>query len=77
MAQEVRLPKLSPSMQEGIVVEWLVREGDTVEAGQPLVQIESDKAVLDVESPTGGRLVRVAQPKGSRVPVGEVLALIE
>jgi pyruvate dehydrogenase E2 component (dihydrolipoamide acetyltransferase) len=74
---EVRLPKLSPSMKEGIVVQWLVHEGDAVSSGQPLVQIESDKAVIDIEAPAAGRLVRVVQPVGSRVPVGQLLAVIE
>ncbi len=77
MPHEVRLPKLSPSMKEGIVVQWLVREGEPVQAGEPLVQVESDKAVVDIEAPAAGRLARVAQPVGSRVPVGQVLAVIE
>ena len=77
MAQEVRLPRLSPEMQKGIVVQWLAREGQTVAVGDPLVQIESDKALLDLESPASGRLARIVQPKGRTVAVGELLAVIE
>jgi pyruvate/2-oxoglutarate dehydrogenase complex dihydrolipoamide acyltransferase (E2) component len=74
---EVRLPRLSPGMQQGIIVQWLVAAGETVTIGQPLVQVESDKALLDVEAPAAGRLARIAQPKGSKVPVGALLAVID
>jgi len=54
-----------------------VAAGETVTIGQPLVQVESDKALLDVEAPAAGRLARIAQPKGSKVPVGALLAVID
>lgn len=77
MAQEVRLAKLGPSMKEGLIVAWLKKEGDRVTQGEPLFQVETDKAVTEVEAPVSGVLVRVAQGEGARVPVGEVVAVIE
>lgn len=77
MAQEVRLAKLGPSMKEGLIVAWLKAEGDRVAQGEPLFQVETDKAVTEVEAPASGVLARIAQPQGARVPVGEVVAVIE
>ncbi len=77
MAQEVRLAKLSPSMKEGLMVAWLKREGEHVSPGEPLFQVETDKAVTEVEAPFGGVLARIVQAEGARVPVGEVVAIIE
>lgn len=73
---EMRLHKMSPSMTEGIVVEWLAREGDVVREGEPILQVETDKAVVDVPAAAGGVLQRIAVKKGERVPVGTVLAVI-
>ena len=77
MAQEVRLPKAGASMEVGTIVEWLKREGDVVKKGEPLFQMETDKAVTEVESPAGGVLKSILHGKGDKVPVGEVVALIE
>ncbi len=77
MSVELRMPLLNPGMEKGIVVAWLASVGQAVARGEPLVQVESDKAVLDVESPVDGRLARIAQPKGSTVVVGELLGVIE
>ena len=77
MRQDVRLAKLSPSMKEGLIVAWLKREGDQVSPGEPLFQVETDKAVTEVEAPLAGVLARIVQPAGARVPVGAVVAIIE
>ena len=77
MAHEVRLAKLGPSMKEGLVVAWLKREGDRVSPGEPLFQVEADKAVTEVEAPVDGALARIIQPERARVPVGGVMATIE
>lgn len=76
MAQDVRLAKLSPSMKEGLIVAWLKGEGDRVSQGEPLFQVETDKAVTEVEAPASGVLARIVRPEGARVPVGEVVAVI-
>ena len=77
MAQDIRLAKLSPSMKEGLIVAWLKGEGDQVSQGEPLFQVETDKAVSEVEAPVNGVLARIAKGEGARVLVGEVVAVIE
>lgn len=77
MAEQVRLPKLSATMTEGIVVEWLKKEGETITKGEPLVQVETDKAVIEVESPVSGVIKQILHGKGTRVSVDTVLALVE
>jgi len=77
VAVELRMPRLNPGMEKGIVVAWLVQQGDPVSRGQAIVQVESDKAVLDVEAPVDGHLRLVHAPKGRTVPVGALLAEIE
>jgi pyruvate dehydrogenase E2 component (dihydrolipoamide acetyltransferase) len=75
VAFEFRLPDIGEGLTEAEVVEWLVGEGQEVALDQPLVQIETDKAVTDIPSPRAGVLLRGA-PAGSVVRVGEVLAVI-
>ncbi|NLG51902.1 MAG: biotin attachment protein [Chloroflexi bacterium] len=77
MAEKVRLPKLSATMTEAIIVGWLKQEGEPIAKGEPLVQVETDKAVLEVESPVGGVVKQILQSKGTRVSIDTVLALVE
>jgi pyruvate/2-oxoglutarate dehydrogenase complex dihydrolipoamide acyltransferase (E2) component len=63
-------------MNEGVIAEWLVADGATVQAGAPLYSIESDKAVQEIEAPACGRLRIIVQP-GTSNPVGTVLGMIE
>lgn len=70
------LPKLGINMTEGLIVEWLVKEGDSVEKGQPLVEIETDKAVQQVEAPASGILARITARPGETVPCSQVIAAI-
>lgn len=74
---EVRLPKLDAAMKEAIIIEWLKEEGDAVAEGEPLLQLETDKAVGELPSPAGGVVRRLLQPQGARVAVNTVLAIIE
>ena len=76
MAHEVILPQLGETMNEGVIVRWLVKEGDRVQKGDPLFQFESDKAVLDVEAPAAGQVLKLLYPAGARVPVLSVVAWI-
>jgi pyruvate/2-oxoglutarate dehydrogenase complex dihydrolipoamide acyltransferase (E2) component len=64
-------------MLEGKIVEWLKGEGDDVEEGEPLVEVEAEKATAEVVAPVSGRLARIVVPAGETVPVRTVLALIE
>ncbi len=76
MITEVILPKLGQTMEEGAIVEWLKREGDSVNRGDPLFTVESDKAVLEVEATTRGFLRKILVPPSQSVPVLTVVALI-
>jgi pyruvate dehydrogenase E2 component (dihydrolipoamide acetyltransferase) len=72
---QVLMPRLSDSMEEGIIVSWLVEHGDTVEAGQELVEIETDKATMMHEADSDGVLEIVAET-GATIPLGELIARI-
>ncbi len=76
MATEVILPVLGDTMDKGTIVEWLVQEGQSVEKGQPLYQIETDKAILAVEAPASGVLHKIFIEAGTEVPVLTVVGLI-
>ncbi len=67
------MPRLSDSMTEGVIVTWLKQDGETVERGEDLVEIETDKATATYESDAAGVLSTLAEP-GTTVPVGEVIA---
>jgi pyruvate/2-oxoglutarate dehydrogenase complex dihydrolipoamide acyltransferase (E2) component len=75
MATQVLFPKIGFSMEEGTLAEWMVVDGATVEAGQPLYALESDKSVQEVEAPASGVLKIIAQP-GELYKVGDILGEI-
>ena len=70
------LPLLSISMEEAKVLAWLVEDGDDVIAGTPVVEIETDKATVQVEAPGSGR-IRIVAPAGATLPVDALLAEID
>jgi pyruvate dehydrogenase E2 component (dihydrolipoamide acetyltransferase) len=74
--KEVILPKLGQTMETGIIVEWMKQEGDFVERGEVLFTLESDKATLEVESPTKGYLRKILVPADEERPVLSVVALM-
>ncbi len=76
MATVVVLPKFGMTMEEGTVVEWYKKEGEWVEKGSPLLQIETEKLTMDVEAPASGILSAIRAPVGMVVPVYEPLATI-
>jgi pyruvate dehydrogenase E2 component (dihydrolipoamide acetyltransferase) len=78
MATDVFIPKMTDFMEEGTIVSWLVAEGDHVEAGQPILEIETDKATAEMEAPAAGFLagIRPGVAVGAVVPVGETIAYI-
>ncbi len=71
---QVLLPELGESVTEGIVVEWRVAEGDEVEAGQPLLDVTTDKVDVEVPAPAAGRISRIVAAPGETVEVGALLA---
>lgn len=76
MAETVTMPKLGFDMQEGTLVRWVRHEGETVEKGQVLAEIETDKATVEVETSFSGVIARQLVTQGSIVPVGTPIAVI-
>ncbi|HBY98521.1 MAG TPA: biotin attachment protein, partial [Chloroflexi bacterium] len=76
MATEVIMPKWGLSMQEGVIGRWLKQEGDRVENGEPLLEVETEKISNVVEAPASGILARILYEAGAVVPITQVIALI-
>ncbi len=76
MATEVVLPKLGLTQEEGTIVRWLKPEGGRVAKGEPLFEVMTDKATLEVEAPASGLLLRILVPEGATAPVAAPIALI-
>ncbi|MEO6718619.1 MAG: pyruvate dehydrogenase complex E1 component subunit beta, partial [Novosphingobium sp.] len=78
MAIELKMPALSPTMEEGKLVRWLVKEGDVVKSGDLLAEIETDKATMEFEAVDEGTMGKIVVPEGTEaVKVGTVIALID
>jgi pyruvate dehydrogenase E2 component (dihydrolipoamide acetyltransferase) len=76
VATEVNMPRLSDSMEEGTVLKWLVEVGGAVKRGEPLVEIETDKANMTYEADSDGVLLEVVASEGDTLAVGEVIARV-
>ena len=77
MPIEIKLPAMSPTMEEGTLAKWLVAEGDEVSPGDLLAEIETDKATMELEADEGGTVAKLLVDEGSEgVPVGTLIALI-
>jgi pyruvate dehydrogenase E2 component (dihydrolipoamide acetyltransferase) len=76
MAISVVMPALEMAQESGKVISWLKQEGETVSKGEPLLEIETDKAVMEIESPGKGILAAVKARAGAEVPVGQTIAWI-
>ena len=77
MATELKMPALSPTMEEGTLAKWLVKEGDTVKSGDLLAEIETDKATMEFEAVDEGTISKILVAEGSDgVKVGTVIALM-
>ena len=77
MAIELKMPALSPTMEEGTLAKWLVKEGDTVTSGDILAEIETDKATMEYEAIDEGTIAQILVPEGAdHVKVGTVIATI-
>ena len=77
MPTEILMPALSPTMEEGKLAKWLVREGDEVRAGDVIAEIETDKATMEVEAAEDGRLGKILVPEGTEhVAVNQPIALL-
>jgi len=76
MATQVVMPKLSPTMEEGQLARWLKNEGDKVSVGEPLAEIDTDKATMEAQALTTGVLRKILVEAGATVPLGQVIAII-
>jgi len=76
MASQVVMPKMSDTMEEGVVVKWLKHEGERVAPGDPLAEIETDKAVLELEAHDPGILRKILVQEDHKVSVGQLMAVI-
>ena len=75
MATEIKLPRLGQGMESGTIVKWLKSEGDKVEKGEPLYELDTDKVTQEVEADASGVLLKIAVTEGE-VPVGKTIAVI-
>ena len=76
MAEAIRMPRMSDTMTEGVIVEWHKKEGDKVKPGDVLADVETDKATMELESYQEGTILYVAAKKGQSVPVEGLLAVV-
>src|ERR687891_2534060 len=76
MASDVTMPRLSDSMEEGTVLRWLVDQGSEVKRGEPLVEIETDKANMTYDADADGTLIEIVAQEGDTLAIGEVIARI-
>ena len=76
MATELTMPQMGYDMQEGTILKWLKGEGDSVENGEPIAEIETDKAVVEFESYAAGVVRQILVAAGNTVPVGEPIAIV-
>ena len=76
MSEKILVPVLGESITEATIAKWLKSEGDTVEADEPIVELETDKVNLEVPSPVTGVLTEIASKDGSVVEVGALLGSV-
>jgi pyruvate dehydrogenase E2 component (dihydrolipoamide acetyltransferase) len=76
MVYDFRLPDLGEGIAEGEIIKWLVKEGDKVEEHQPIVELETDKAVVQVPSPKSGTMLKLNGNSGEKIRVGDILCTI-
>lgn len=76
MAYEVKMPKFGETMTEGTIFNWIAEEGDQIEIGDPLFEIETDKASLEVEAEEAGILAKILVKENETAPIGDLVAVI-
>jgi len=76
MAIVIDMPKLSDTMQEGVIAKWNVKEGDKVSSGDVIAEVETDKATMDVEVYDAGTVLKILAKEGDAVPLGGIMAII-
>ena len=74
---EFKLPEIGEGVHEGELIKWLVKNGDSVVADQPLLEVMTDKATVEVPAPAGGKISGISSQEGQMIKVGQVLATID
>lgn len=77
MSREIRLPRMGITMEAGVIVEWLKQPGAAIVKGEAIAQVETDKAVQELEAPASGILARILVPAGVKVPVETAIAELD
>lgn len=75
--KEIKIPELAESITEGTIAEWLVKKGDKIEKGDPVVELETDKVNVEVNSDFAGVIVEIVSGEGDDVEVGDVIAKVD
>ena len=76
MAEKIEMPKLSDTMEEGVIAKWNVKEGDKVDRGDIIAEVETDKATMEVEVFDAGTVLKILADEGEAVPLGRPMAII-
>jgi pyruvate dehydrogenase E2 component (dihydrolipoamide acetyltransferase) len=76
MAEKIEMPKLSDTMEEGVIAKWNVKEGDKVSSGDVIAEVETDKATMEVEVFDSGTVLKILVSEGDAVPLGGTMAII-
>ena len=76
MAEIIRMPKMSDTMEEGVIASWLKKVGDEIKSGDILAEVETDKATMELESYDDGTLLHIGIKDGESVPVNGIIAII-
>src|SRR5829696_8830690 len=76
MAEKFLMPKLSPTMEEGQIARWVKNEGEAFEANEPLAEVDTDKATMEMTALSGGTLLKILKVAGDTAALGEPIAII-
>jgi len=76
MATDVIMPALGMAQEKGVLLKWLKAQGEAVRKGEPLMEVETDKATVEIEAPASGVLANVTAAEGEEIPVGQTIAVI-
>lgn len=76
MAVKIEMPKLSDTMEEGVIAKWNVKEGDKVKTGDVIAEVETDKATMEVEVFDPGTILKILAEEGDAIPLGGIMAVV-
>jgi pyruvate dehydrogenase E2 component (dihydrolipoamide acetyltransferase) len=76
MSTEIKMPKFGETMEEGTVVNWKKKVGDTIHEGEVIVEVDTDKSTLEIESPASGTLLKILVQVNQTVPINTPIAIV-